>query len=65
MDFQVFSELPNKSVAEIKILFAGYHCRKGAVLPIFSVLNRKKKKKPNIFCIQWWENWNNESILKK
>ena len=45
MDFQVFSELPNKSVAEIKILFAGYHCRKGAVLPIFSVLNRKKKKK--------------------
>lgn len=44
MDFQVFSELPNKSVAKIKILFAGYHCRKGAVSSIFSVLNREKKK---------------------
>lgn len=45
MDFQVFSELPNKSVAKIKILFAGYHCRKGAVSSIFSVLNREKKNK--------------------
>lgn len=51
MDFQVFSELPNKSVAKIKILFAGYHCRKGAVSSIFSVLNREKKKKQPTYFV--------------